>query len=502
MTRAALLVLAAAASAAPTDLLALRARGSPSKLDPGWLPAGLLIDFDPAGLVRTGLDASDDLAFLAMVGADDRSRVLGATITYGNALLSHTKADAYLLHRLAGVLDTVPRAAGNADWTGRPSLTTPSPASELIAEQVFREPAGSVIVVCLGPLHNLASAFVQYPALAGRLRAVVMSEGVRGLGGVDVNLAGADREATRTVLGADVPRVLVPWRACARAPMTAELLEAARRVCPGPAACEYLPQLRRAAQRAAGTRGWALDAWDTVFGDEEEEAARPDGAGEAGPGAAQGGGGRSSGASGRLRAGERASGGVLCDLVAMSAALAPYGFREWDVKTVDLDDWGGLQEGTLHAGFSAGQAQAMLATARGAGRAATPPELVPLGWRPPPMATNETAAGMIPGMSLTDPGVVLVPNQPRRMLADPGNGLSAKLPAPMVHALALAFRVPHGEPWHAMSGAFGDDGMLNPFIFWPLAIVAGAALLACGGLWVAAVSCCRLRPTAHAKKNE
>jgi inosine-uridine nucleoside N-ribohydrolase len=555
-------MLAASTTAvAQLDLIDVAAAGGGREIDPGWLPAGVILDFDPTGLVRTGLDASDDLAFLATLGANDRVRLLGLTLTYGNSILAHTRADARRLVKLAGVDDMdVPTVSG-ADWTSSHAFeTTRNNAARFIIDTVNQYPPHTITLLCLGPLTNIAAALTQDPMLAFRLRAIVLSGGSRNnpsaLGHWDLNLIMGDRRATSVVLAAEVPRVLVPREACQAAPMTPKLLEAVKQQCPGSAGCEYLAALQHASQRGASGRDWLADAWDSVFGDsdkadtnawiqsDEDKQDSYVGGGAADPK-------RSvsqeteRAPSSRFRqkaSRAAAAGGGLCDLIAVSAYLAPSGFREWDVMAVEVSGWG-MQWEVVKMGFSARQAQSILGSARlsledlagGSGSdgeaeggaplrvaAVLPPDLQPLvvDWqavaqesaRQAERAANaanghtntdeqsqseeEEAQELWPymgpaslnGRSLTDEGVVLVPSLPETYvdeLTKRHDAANAAFPAPIVHALALAFRVPHGEPYNEMKGSYVDDGFLNPYLMGPIIFVAASVM--CAGITLAAV---------------
>lgn len=527
-----------AATNVQLDLVDGEAAGMGREIDPGWLPAGVILDFDPTGLVRTGLDASDDLAFLAILGANDRVRLLGLTLTYGNSILAHTRVNARHLIKLAGVKDEdVPTVSG-ADWSlpGDRDATN-NTAAQFIINTVNSYPANTIVLVCLGPLTNIAAALRQEPTLASRLRAIVLSGGSReqpsAMGHWDLNLLMGDRGATRVVLEARVPRVLITREACRSAPMSSAVLEAVRQLCPGSAGCEYLAALQHASQRGAGGRGWMADAWETIFGNTDVADTQAWMATEAAASSAPGkdqkedGLGAERGSGNRLRqkaSRAAAAGGGLCDLIAASAFLAPYGFREWDVMRVEAGAWG-LEWGVVRLGFSARQAQALLGSAgsapvddagqgggderqRRADRlpAYMRPQVVD--WRAEALrrkraADAKASSGLgaegaeegrqelwpflgpesLNGASLLEEGVVLVPSLPEMFVTTIGKSSSPAVPAPIVHALALAFRVPHAEPYNEMKGSYVDDGFLNPYLMGP--VVFFVASVGCAVLTMA-----------------
>lgn len=516
-----LVCLAACAQAVAHDTVDLgsaQARSPGPPIDPGWLPGGVILDFDPAGLIRTGLDAADDLAFLSLVAASDRVKLLGVTVTYGNAMLAHTKTNAMQLLRLAGVEDSIPRVSGVADWGARPSTTSFNPAAEFIVQVMNAHAVNTVTIVCLGPLTNLAAALQLDPSIAARARAVLFAEGVRGPAGGALNLGLSDPGAVLQVLSAPVSRIFVPRRACEEAPVSAALVQAARVLCPGAAACEYLEQLERAAQRGEGTRGWVRDVWDALVGSSGRSTAVPvvqEALREHMPAAARSEAPsdeeKQAAGSSNLRHGG-GSPGLLCDLVAVAALLAPASFREWDVVRLDSDQWSGSQEAAVRLGFSAQQAQLLMATAGGRRRVPLPSNLVPdnadlasADFRGLPSDPDDDPLG---GVSLLDPGVVLVPSKAQRIKLVAGKRSE---PAPLVRALALAFDVPHALPDKQMEGAFVDDGLLNPYIALPVLSAALIGFACCSGAIAVAVAlvkgwrpagCVRRKSARHATKTE
>lgn len=193
-------------------LVAARALANEAESEDGSSGARprVIVDFDPAGLIRTGLDMSDDLAFLQLLGTPGVVDLAGTTVVYGNAPLGHTAVDSWRLMRLGGVDEQVPRVKG-ADWTSR-NLTGPNAAADFIQDVASMLPPRSLILVCLGPLTNVAAAFLRAPWLPSRLRAVYLAGGrltPTALLHLDLNLIWADSEASNIVLAAPVPKVRV-----------------------------------------------------------------------------------------------------------------------------------------------------------------------------------------------------------------------------------------------------------------------------------------------------
>jgi len=189
-------------------------------------PYPVIIDTDP------GLD--DALAiFLACASAE--LEVILVTTVAGNVAVELTTANALGLLELLALHD-IPVVAGaakplhrapieaanihGADGMGGIVLPTPrrgpagTDAVARIADELARRPAGSVRILALGPLTNLANLCQQYPEAAGRVGAIVaMGGAVRERGNVtpfaEFNIA-VDPEAARIVLRSRLPITLVP----------------------------------------------------------------------------------------------------------------------------------------------------------------------------------------------------------------------------------------------------------------------------------------------------
>jgi hypothetical protein len=427
------------------DLFSPTARGDAGALNAFWLPAGVIVDTDPTGLIRSGWDFSDDLAVLAVRGAQDRAELLAVTLTYGNSLLTHSKTDMQQLFELSGMhLEGIPTAAG-VDWSS--SRSEPNAAADLIVSTVLSAPANFVVVVCLGPLTNLAAAIQRAPAIVPRLRAVVISGGrldsAMLSGALDLNLIRSDVEATQTVLNAAVPKILVPRETCAESPLTAPVLNIVLSNCPGSAMCEYLPVMQRRMEQGVVVQ---RSRWGQITGDADERS---------------------------IRGSEDGKRGVLvCDLIAVSALLNPNSFHEWDLMSVEAGSFG-LDSSILQAGMTADQVQSLLRPSMGSlpierGRSVSFPNPLP---SPPP-----TSEGLdLPDeLSLRNPGTVLVPRSAVRM--PDGTGSWA-----LFRGVAFAMLVPHARLHESGRETFEDDGFFSPYVFWPIVMgLIGALGLGAG----------------------
>lgn len=149
----------------------------------------IIIDTDP------GQD--DAVAILLALGAPELE-VLGLTIVAGNVPLDLTVRNALRICELAGRPD-LPVHAGCAGplegslvtaehvhgATGLAGADLPEPvmtaapghAADFIADTIRREPAGSVTLVAIGPLTNIAEAFRRAPDIAARVGRIVLMGG-------------------------------------------------------------------------------------------------------------------------------------------------------------------------------------------------------------------------------------------------------------------------------------------------------------------------------------
>ena len=184
-------------------------------------PQPVLIDADPAITVRPALDLDDDLAILFALGSPELE-VRAITTTYGNAPGHRTVQDARRLLALAG-REEIPLARG-AGWRSR-DLGIDTDASRRIEAEALRS-EGELVVVTLGPLTNFARALRANPAIGEQIRGH-LAMGGRSPGGLELNFS-AHPEATRVVLEAPIPRVLIPMEACLTVAFTARELAAVR----------------------------------------------------------------------------------------------------------------------------------------------------------------------------------------------------------------------------------------------------------------------------------
>ncbi len=182
----------------------------------------IIIDTDP------GQD--DAVAILMALSAPEALEVLAITTVAGNVPLSRTTANALKVLELAGRGD-IPVFAGCArpmrhalvtaehvhGATGLDGPDFPAPRAaaraghgvDALIDLLLHEPADSITLCTLGPLTNIAMALVKAPAIAPRIREIVMMAGAQfEVGNItpaaDYNFY-VDPEAADVVLRSGVP---------------------------------------------------------------------------------------------------------------------------------------------------------------------------------------------------------------------------------------------------------------------------------------------------------
>ena len=149
----------------------------------------IIIDTDPG---------QDDAVAILLALASPELEVLGITAVAGNVPLPLTLRNARAICELAGRPDIPVYAGCDAPLEGRlvtaenvhgatglDGITLPEPtmpvqdrhAVDFLVETLRREPAGSVTLVPIGPLTNIAAAFRQAPDVIARVGRIVMMGG-------------------------------------------------------------------------------------------------------------------------------------------------------------------------------------------------------------------------------------------------------------------------------------------------------------------------------------
>jgi purine nucleosidase len=194
----------------------------------------IIIDTDP------GQD--DAIAILLAAAAPDELEIRGIVAVAGNVELEHTQANA---RKICGLADPANRlglrvyagcarpierklvsSGGFHGPDGLRGLTLPAPTLPLQAEngidfliEAIRNAAPPGVTICaLGPLTNIATAFIRAPEITGRVRELVMMGGSHFAGGnvtpaAEFNIY-VDPEAAKLVLQAlttaGVPITMMP----------------------------------------------------------------------------------------------------------------------------------------------------------------------------------------------------------------------------------------------------------------------------------------------------
>lgn len=202
----------------------------------------VLIDCDP------GVD--DALALMTALGAPE-IEVAAVTTVAGNAPLAQTTANAQAILALAGRQDVpvvkgcaaplageAPRHASVHGPDGLAALArprdvappAPGHAVDAIVEAVREAPTGSLTLVAIGPLTNVAAALARAPDTARRLRRLVVMGGALTVPGNVSPVAEFnfhfDPAAARLVLSSGAPLTLFPLDVTRRAVATRAWIDA------------------------------------------------------------------------------------------------------------------------------------------------------------------------------------------------------------------------------------------------------------------------------------
>jgi len=197
----------------------------------------LLIDTDPG---------VDDSMMIQLALASPEVQVEALTTVFGNSDAATTTRNALTNLEVAGRADIpVARGAGrpltrsplakypthvhgadglgNANWPAPRGAPITTPAAALIVERVMQAAPGELTLLAVGPLTNLALAVRLEPAMAERVREVVIMGGTSGRGNVSPTAESNihhDPEAARIVFHAGWPLTMVGLDVTTRTLMT------------------------------------------------------------------------------------------------------------------------------------------------------------------------------------------------------------------------------------------------------------------------------------------
>ena len=207
----------------------------------------IIIDTDP------GQD--DAVAILLALASPEELEVLGVTAVAGNVPLPLTQRNARVVCELAGRAD-VPVFAGSDRPLARPLVTAehvhgktgldgpslPDPqmplqkghAVDFIVDTLRNEPAGTVTLVPIGPLTNIARAFQDAADIMPRVQEIVLMGGAYfEVGNItpaaEFNIY-VDPEAAKIVFKSGVPLAVMPLDVTHKALVTADRVEAFRQM--------------------------------------------------------------------------------------------------------------------------------------------------------------------------------------------------------------------------------------------------------------------------------
>ncbi|WP_439507173.1 nucleoside hydrolase [Yoonia sp.] len=207
-------------------------------------PRKIIIDTDPG---------QDDAVAILLALASPEIDVLGITAVAGNVPLPLTEKNARIVCELAGRPDvrvfagcdvplarplvTAEHVHGKTGLDG-PQMADPTMplqdqhAVDFIIQTLREEPSGTVTLVPVGPLTNIATAFQRAPDIIARVREIVLMGGAYfAVGNItpaaEFNIY-VDPEAAKIVFGAGVPLVVMPLDVTHKALTTRARIDAFR----------------------------------------------------------------------------------------------------------------------------------------------------------------------------------------------------------------------------------------------------------------------------------
>ncbi|MCL4675281.1 MAG: nucleoside hydrolase [Pararhodobacter sp.] len=240
------------------------------------MPRKIIIDTDPG---------QDDAVAILLALASPELEVLGLTCVAGNVPLDLTARNARIVCELAGRPD-LPVFAGcdrpmrrdlvTAEYvhgkTGLDGIILPEPvmplqdrhAVEFLIDTLRREAAGSVTLVPIGPLTNIATAMQRAPDIIDRIAEIVLMGGGCFEGGnvtpaAEFNIY-VDPQAADIVFRAGVPLTVMPLDVTHKALTTRPRIEAFRAL-PGrigPAVASWTDFFERFDREKYGSEGAPL----------------------------------------------------------------------------------------------------------------------------------------------------------------------------------------------------------------------------------------------------
>jgi len=240
------------------------------------MPRKIIIDTDPG---------QDDAVAILLALASPELEVVGITCVAGNVPLPLTHINARKVCELAGRVDVPVYAGCDAPLkrklvtaehvhgkTGLDGVDLPAPdmpladghAVDFLIETLRREPSGTVTLVPIGPLTNIATAMQRAPDIIPRIQQIVLMGGAYfEVGNItptaEFNIY-VDPEAAKIVFAAGVDLVVMPLDVTHKALVTAARV-AAFRALPGtvgPAVASWTDFFERFDKEKYGSSGAPL----------------------------------------------------------------------------------------------------------------------------------------------------------------------------------------------------------------------------------------------------
>lgn len=257
----------------------IRSSGAgPNTLAASELPSRpkIILDTDTAGMILTGLDVDDDLAILNALSLHHHLIIdlLGITITGGNAPIRYTYPNALdLIRHKAGLSeDEIGIYRGGSPLTREIQLkleknigsltdsgtTIPadlaSDATRYLIDTIMNSEEKTITLLCIGPLTNIASAFLIEPQIAEKIRRVVCMGGTLTDGlPYDLNIRTDPVAAAIIWNDMNCEKIMLPIETCLQAIFGADQLKEVEGKCPKgqdfnvdemPIVCSFLTRLR------------------------------------------------------------------------------------------------------------------------------------------------------------------------------------------------------------------------------------------------------------------
>ena len=233
----------------------------------------IILDTDPAGLILTGLDVDDDLAILNALSLHRAGSIqlLGMTITGGNAPIRYTYPNA---------IDVVRYQAGISNeeiglYRGGPPLTAAirqtwldhqvltyepggmvpdisSDATQFLIDTIMKADEKTITVLCIGPLTNIAAAYLLEPRIADRIERIVSMGGTLTQGlPYDLNIRSDPVAASIVWNEINCKKIMIPIETCLQAAFGTSQLKRVEERCDDeddsrgkPIVCTFLTRLR------------------------------------------------------------------------------------------------------------------------------------------------------------------------------------------------------------------------------------------------------------------